>query len=888
MRAPNSNATYAPPEQRVKLLPRTSLAKRLNDASKPLTLAIAAPGFGKTTLLSQWAAQPGSRSAWINLTPADSVPEMFVSSLLQGLAIAKVPLTPTPYGKESERRPIDQLSALLSGLDEQNQSLAVVLDAFENAASPQVCDLLGELLGGCLPFRLIIASRTYPAIDLSHWRIKGLVADISAQELAFTRNDIATFFDGSLSDFEVDELYRRTLGYPAAMQLIRLWWQRQADGNFPIYAFTMQETYLAEYLRARILSDLTAEELRYLVDLSILDEFHAELANAVTNRADSDALCTGLRRLSPFISNARPGGNSYRLHPLIREILDESLVARGHEHHRSLHERAAAYYAGHRQIGAAMRHSCRAGQPDAAAKILIDCGGGVRLLLRDGLNALRVALSILSQTIINRYPRIQLAQIVVLMKDGFLEQSRKRFELLREQTQNFRLDPSASNGNALCIDSIIADVLYRVYRGDVGNTELVEYCAKIVDDIADDPTPLLIFLQTIKCVVHLQNGSFHEVDRATRIAERLCRQHANYFNWSFLYIYKGNSDYVKGQLNSALYHYQQSLHLLRKELPDDIEVGAMCRVFMAEIHHEQHSLAAASKYLHNTLEQVGRTEGWFDIYAAGYKTSAGLAFEHEGLRGSLAVLQNARALTAERGVDKLDALIDIWKLDFMIRAGAHAEAAAFAKSINLELRWPANRDGRDVSWRINDDAALAAIRLALAQGRLSDAQRYLELALDDARQAGRTGSTIRLRLERIVLHVLTEALDVAYEEFVEVLALAAPEKHLTPFLEVRAPLSAWVESVDLGDRDNEFVDKIRRLYREHQYAHLGNGVLNARESEIIHGLAEGRSNKDIARLLNLSENTVKFHMKHIFAKLGVHTRREAVSEAARRKLLREN
>lgn len=85
--------------------------------------------------------------------------------------------------------------------------------------------------------------------------------------------------------------------------------------------------------------------------------------------------------------------------------------------------------------------------------------------------------------------------------------------------------------------------------------------------------------------------------------------------------------------------------------------------------------------------------------------------------------------------------------------------------------------------------------------------------------------------------------------------------------------------------EHDLIERIQKLYHEENLKQQGRGILNSRETEIMQELIKGRSNKEIARSLSISENTVKFHLKHIYALFGVHTRREAVIEAEKRQLL---
>lgn len=785
---------FRPPTQEVKLLYRRKLLNRyLQKPLKPLTLLTAPTGFGKSTLLAQWAEGENSSSiVWVNLSKSDEKLENFIKSLQNGYMAMEITNAKTKDCKATEEDSNDTPPTTKCFTDDftnHSTPLVIVLDNFQHINNREICQYIEDtLLYKSDDLSLIIASRERPKLNLSQPRLKGHVTDIAAKDLNFSHDEVSEFIEKNLTEIDVSELLSRTGGFVAALQLIKLWWEKEGNESKSIGSFKIHDTYIYDYFQYEIAQNLTDDELKFLSKLSILRKFNADIAGIITKRNDAEALLKQLERMAPFISETTDSENYYCFHPLFREYLKSYLASYGNDHYKALHKSATAYFTEHGQVFEAMRHACKIGENNTAAEILIQRGGGMRLFIRKGLNALRMAMAMLPQEIINKYPRLQLAQIVILMKDGFVIQGKKRLDALKAATHNFSFDSTCNDIASLYADSIIVEVLYRVYLGDVGNTDLINYCNQILDDASDDPITLSLFLQTIKCVVYLQTGSFDQVERATSIAEKLCRQQKNYFNWAFLYIYMGNAEYAKGLLNKSLYHYQQGLHLLKKELSGEEEINAMLQVFMAEVYFEQNNLTQASSRLHSNLDRVGRTEGWFDIYASGFKTAAGLEIQNSGLEGALAVLNRARVISSERGVEKLNLLIDIWELDFKLRTRDTSDINALIKKLDLPNRWPMNRSKKDTSWRVNDDIALVASKLMLSQDQISDAKEVLEILIEDASKCGRMGTLIRATLQMVCLYLLIDDQDLAYKELQKIIVIASAEKIIMPFLEVR---EAW-------------------------------------------------------------------------------------------------
>jgi ATP/maltotriose-dependent transcriptional regulator MalT len=367
------------PPVRAGHLARERLVAMLRSASaRRLTLVAAPPGYGKTTLLSAWAAgEEGVEWLWLDVD--DNDPVRFVSYLIQALqtvrpgigAQAEVALRGPGAGLTEVVLPLllNDLAAPGTG------SATVVLDDHHVITNWAVHDALSYLLERTPPsLRIVIASREDPPLPLPRLRARDELCEIRAADLRFTADEARAFLAGALetrlSDVDAERLHARTEGWPAAMHLATLSLRSADDARAFVEAFSGDDRHVVDYLTSEVLGSLDAKMRAFLTDTAILDRFTAPLCDAVRGRKDSAGILQALEQSNQLLMPLDTRREWYRYHPLLADVLRQEARMQTVPEQSAAHSRASTWYREQGLIVDAARHAHAAGDTIAAVDLI--------------------------------------------------------------------------------------------------------------------------------------------------------------------------------------------------------------------------------------------------------------------------------------------------------------------------------------------------------------------------------------------------------------------------------------------------------------------------------------------------------------------------------------
>lgn len=331
----------AAPGARVGAVARPELLARLDGAlAVPLTLVAAPAGFGKTTLLAQWAARAHARVAWLALDPSDGDPVTFARYLVASLRAAGIAAGESALALLEGPQPpplTALLVQLLNDLAALDEEVAIIFDDYHVIAAA-VHEALALALERLPPrAHLVIAGRGDPPLPLARLRARGRLLELRAGDLRFTAAEAGAFLRDTmglpLADAEVARLDARTEGWAAALQLAALALRGQPDAATAVAAFAGTSRHLFDYLAEEVLDRLPTHLRDFLLRTSVLERLSAELCDAVTGlgageqRGGSQALLAQLEREGLFLLALDGERRWYRYHQLFAEALRERLRA---------------------------------------------------------------------------------------------------------------------------------------------------------------------------------------------------------------------------------------------------------------------------------------------------------------------------------------------------------------------------------------------------------------------------------------------------------------------------------------------------------------------------------------------------------------------------------
>ncbi len=358
----------------------------------PVTLVVAPAGYGKTTLLAQWAdqlIQTGAQVAWLGLEASDQEPALLLAYLIG--AIRRV----MPFIGEQALRILQSISgldrnwplvagALLGDIQRELQSPTVLVldDVHTIAEGPITTDLLGYLLRAAPPHLHIVMASRRPLTfaPLPRLRAEGALLEVGAHDLLLRRHEVIellTRADVTLSDEEIDLLLERTGGWMLSVQLaVRTLARLTPAQRYPYLQGLATNQYdLFGYLASEVLSELPEQLIDRLICAALLGQVNPALLDEALQVKDSaqlieQAISLGLP-ITLETGNSINGERIFRFHPLWQRLLaDRALTRFDRAFVRELHQRFGEVLARHDQIEAALRHLAAAENPAAIARAL--------------------------------------------------------------------------------------------------------------------------------------------------------------------------------------------------------------------------------------------------------------------------------------------------------------------------------------------------------------------------------------------------------------------------------------------------------------------------------------------------------------------------------------
>jgi len=412
---------------RPNLVARPRLIVKLEpEAGHKLMLISAPAGFGKTTLLGEWAASRSDEQcvAWVSLDEGDNDPARFLSYLVAALQTVEEEIG---EGVLSSLRapgspPVEALTgALINELADVPGTLAIVLDDYHLIDSDQVHGMVAFLLER-LPsnVHVLIASRIDPPLPLARLRARGQITEINATDLFFTREEAVTFLKETmglnLSEEDVAALEERTEGWIAGLQLFALSMRDREDVPGFVRAFSGSHRDVLDFLSEEVLERQSEQMRAFLLETSILQRLTEELCDAVTDRDDGQEALERLERENLFVVPLDDERRWYRYHHLFADVLRGLLEQERSEEVKELHLRAASWYERNGWASDAVEHALAAGDAGRAAR-LVEYYTQALLQRGEGVTVDRW-LSALPAGLLRSRPRLSLARAILALISG--------------------------------------------------------------------------------------------------------------------------------------------------------------------------------------------------------------------------------------------------------------------------------------------------------------------------------------------------------------------------------------------------------------------------------------------------------------------------------------
>jgi LuxR family maltose regulon positive regulatory protein len=900
--SPIVSTKLIPPRSAGRLISRERLQEQMLKARRQRCIVLKGPaGCGKTSTLIAWrqALLPlGFDVAWLTLSADDNELTRFLDYLLASLG--QIDPTLVHEATQLEGRGIDSeaveraIITVVRSIASRSRELVLVLDDLHHLTDVGIHQALQWLIDYApANLHLALVSRSSVPLSLARLRSQDLVLELNLRDLRFTPLESEKFLKaqlGEISARDAKRMHELTDGWVAGLQLLAV----SRKKNRPTEADQAQlrdDQAFAKFFEVEVLSHLSPTDLDLMLLMAVCNRFCASLCAALSGNPDAVGQATDLLArlerdnlfLIPVDSAERE--TWYRLHPLLRETLLKYFDSRSKAEQQAVHARAWAWFRDHQHLDEAVHHAVTGGDPEAAADLVeqhaeaLYAHGDLRMLIElvrllpvEQVQA-RVKLRILKARM-QLYARDFAActqSLDRLFEDVPLSDVHDRFmiALLRASLALQRDDTDAA-----------MTVLPQLLNPPPGsNSVAIGSCANILSWL------------------YMHRGEYEkarqvQLDRPTLLinGEPLLGTTAGSLQGRCLI---GLSHALEGQMKQAERVYRDVLHEATHCGKAGADATYLSAALLGEVLYETNDVDAAFKLLSgwiDILERISIPDSVLRVLQVLWNVQWLAGNQQE----AQAFVERLNEYAVKLGLDRLQAYCLTWQVRWLLILGETTQAQArLAKLEAIDARHP---DAEQSALKeIHILAENARARWQIHQGDLGGALLRIEKLIDTCELHRRQLGTVRLLVLSAVIENQRGNRQAARDKIMQ--ALRRGQR----FGLLRSLLDAHPEALDLitAIADEETLDPVIAFYVERlQAAHvttpavpngkpattapgnpLASGIepLSEREIEVVRLLAQALPNKKIARALGLSPETVKWHLSHIYSKLGVNSRDEAVA-----------
>jgi LuxR family transcriptional regulator, maltose regulon positive regulatory protein len=842
-----------------------------------LTIVSAGPGWGKTTAVASWArrASPaGARAtAWLTLGPSDNTPVTFWEGVLRAIERSGVVSDDHPLASVSTAAGVSEgvLLALFRGLLELPKPLLLILDDFHVIEDPAILDAVAQLVTHPAPVTLMLLTRRDPALPLHRLRLSGDLGEVRAADLAFDVDAVKSLVGRTeslhLAPAEVGMVLARTEGWPAGVRLATMYLAREGD-DATLEHFGGTERSVAEYLLAEVLARYDPKMTDFLLRTSVVEWLTGDLADALAPDAHGLTRLEMLEQNDSFVTCVDRSLLVYRVHPLLRDLLVHRLRRDDAAGYREANRVAARWLDGANEPVEAIAHAVEAEDWHLAGEVFLNAAPLI-------ITAHRFRLAQHLQAI--PYAKLPPSAALELCAGGAALIARRYDTLVAHVESARRL---VQDGEVLPpLGLALIEVFAAVAARETGDPrQVMEAATATLTHLANSPAspageslrPIAVHQRTVGYMM-VTGDTASAIDMFSAVADA---QHGETTLISFnARVYRTWCLALAGRLDesekvvrellreAAVLGWTSSVHALPAHL-----TLAMIHLVRAE---EPEAYRAAMAGLAAT---AGVTELWPTV--ALHLTRASTAVARGRPRAAHASFENARALRGSRPVP--GALADMW-LRTQVDVTLLAEGDAAIPPLEAES------DARSATWWSS------SARVALARSDLETAETTADAALrvlryeEPPQDLDDVLAAIEAHLVRAVVADRRRRPQESSVCMRTALQHALSQRFLHPLLATDPGRTAVILQRALADgvvpADDLVQTVLARLSPQAVPSHEPDPLidpLTERELAVLAELPTWKSNAEIAAEFYVSVNTVKSHLQHLFRKLDVANRRQAV------------
>jgi LuxR family maltose regulon positive regulatory protein len=889
---------FIPPLPLSDALARGRLTSGIHGKNRYCAVVIQGPaGHGKTTLMQQLLQEAGTTGAaagWLTLDESDNDISRFsacltrlVSTALEGLSASAAPAS----GRVKSAGTIETILQALTGV---GRPVALFLDEFQVLEDPVILGLLNSLLERLPPeVTFYIGSRSIPELARGRLMISGRVKWITPEDLCFTQREVHEFLQNvglPASESEAQAFQERTGGWPAVLQLLQLALRSGKLSRSTLLAWAAGcQSELRDYLADNVMSHQPPGRREFLLRTSILRRLTAPLCELLVDITDAQQILQDLVTQGLFLRSIDVEYRWFRYHSIFSDYLKAQLQRNDPKVVNDLHGKAARWFRDQGHHEEAIFHAIEAGQSKLAADVLDQW---IPDLVRTArLRTVERLVDILPHRALQSRSMLLWGRTWALM---FLNQSERAKQSLEEFEQSLA-ETGATAGLRVslmvlkCAEALITDESYcalpwidsfPIQTGAMERHKCFEMSC----------------LANAKAISRLQQSRFAEAREFALLGESLGARGEAAFSGAYATTLLSYALILEGRLVQALGRLHAAFDDEHLQVQGSFASASLAAVYGFALY-ESGNFVEAESQLRDSMDMIKQTLPVDWLISAFLSLARATALSETDGKDSQEIVDDGERLGLVNRVPRLVRAMRHERIRLAVVKGNCTEARSLIRMLGqfaspeLPRGWVDFAEGCD-------DSFVCTARFGIY---CDDPLKYLaalQTEISAARETHHVRREIKLQILLGLAHDVLGDTDATSTALLEALVLAEPDGYVSSFLE-EGPrcldlLARLLDSgsVKLTDQLRNFIQRLlATVSAELAPAETGGSArelfepLTRKETGILKLVVNGYTNAEMADQLFVSKNTIKFHLKNIYAKLGVSNRVQATGAARKMSLV---
>ncbi len=888
------------PPQRPFLIPRPRVVEKAEKGlNKKLILVTAPAGYGKTTFVADWLrplqASGNRLVAWFSLDETDNDPARFLTYLVAAIHRA---VADDHWGEgvnlllQAAETPVQTaVSLLINETTLLDKPLLLVLDDYHLIQHDGIHQALTTILDHQPPtLTLILTTRVDPPLPLARLRLRGELHEIDAADLRFSLAETADFFrlqnNISLTPEQVATLDAQAEGWAAGLQAAALSLRPDQDVNQFLVSFRGRQRFVLDYLAEEVYRRQPAAIQSFLRQTAVCDRICAPLCEQLVGQVNWNTEPavpqepTSVQAVLEYLDTANlfivPLDNQrrwYRYHTLFRDFLQSQLAQMEPEALPELQRRAADWFANNGLPDEAIRHRLAAGDTAEAAALIT--GIARRTLSRGEGVTLQRWLDALPPEIVQASPRLCLAQATLLTFVRDIE-GVQTYLHAAETAVKQSADLPTSEINYVLGGAAVYRAMLALWQGDVAQT--AQLCQEALKRLQADDS----YLSGLASLLLGMTQQAHNLEQASESFARALTVGQKTSDMMLVNTAIGSLAGItieQGKLHEAAALYRQAITLVSDQQGRPFPVAAGALLGLAQITLEWNQLEEAEKYLAEAVI-LARQANLPNALLEAKFTEVQLHMARRAWSPALDALAEGETMVRAHFQPEMAQRLAMIKARLTLVRGQLDEALAWANNCGLTLT---------AEPAVGDEMRyLEFIRLLLAQAQAEgnrpispQIMQRLSQIKERAVANGRVQQEIAVLILQTLVYDKQQATDAALSTLKLALTLAQPGGYIRLFAAEGDTLAHLLPALARTASGAE-ADNIGRLLQTIKAPPAANDLLveplTERELEILRLIVAGLPNQEIADSLVIALSTVKRHINHIYGKLAVNSRSQAIAK----------